>query len=473
MIASGMGTNRELQRKIQHLNLRAGWGETPQLLKANAVQALQWHVDRLFQDAEKVQDLTAIDDPTKGHEKEVGKFKMGVLFERSKKDLKELNLHWLDQMADSKAPLREKLTLFWHDHFATNVPVGYLMQVQNNTLRRLALGKFGDLLHAVAKDPAMLIYLNNQQNKKGHPNENFAREVMELFTLGIGNYAEADIKEAARAFTGWQVNAIGQYEFNARQHDAGHKTVLGQSGNLTGEAVIDILIAHPQMAKHLALKLFAWFVNPIPHAESIATIEKWLVQSQLDIGKTLRNIFLADWFYADEHLGALVKSPVELLVQYKRLLKMELPNTNYLLKIQQSLGQMLFFPPNVAGWPNGTQWIDSSTLLLRMKLPLVLFGADEFEIAVKLDLDDEGPDISETNIPKKMKAEVNWKDFIATFSELSEQEIPKALVDAMIVAPHQRIDLGNLLKFADPSSKTEMIKSLALRVMALPEFQLK
>jgi uncharacterized protein (DUF1800 family) len=465
--------DRVQQRKIQHLYLRAAWGETPQFLKANAAQPLQWHVDRLFRDAEKINDLTAIADPTKGHEKEVGRFKMGVLFERSKKDLKELNLHWLDQMADSKAPLQEKITLFWHDHFATNVPVGYLMQVQNNTLRRLALGKFGDLLHAVAKDPAMLIYLNNQQNKKGHPNENFAREVMELFTLGIGNYAETDIKEAARAFTGWQVNAIGQYEFNSRQHDKDHKTVLGKSGNLTGEQVLDILLAHPQTAKHLARKLYAWFVNPIPDLTSITAIENWLLQSQLDIGKTLRNIFLADWFYADQHFGALVKSPVELLIQYKRLLKMKLPHTNFMLKVQSALGQMLFFPPNVAGWPNGTQWIDSSTLVLRMKLPLVLFGADEFEIAVKIDLDDEGPDISETNIPKMMKANVEWKEFTAAFAELSEQEIPQALVDALIVAPQQRIDLVNLLKFADPGSKIEMIKSLALRVMALPEFQLK
>ncbi len=464
---------RARQRKIQHLYLRAAWGETPQFLKENAAKPLEWHVDRLFGDAASIVDLKLVADPTKGHEKEVGKFKLGVLFERSKKDLKELNLHWLAQIAESKAPLREKLTLFWHDHFASNVPVGYLMQVQNNTLRRLALGKFGDLLHVVAKDPAMLIYLNNQQNKKGHPNENFAREVMELFTLGIGNYTENDVKEAARAFTGWQVNAQGQYEFNTRQHDGGPKAVLGKSGSLSGESVLDILIDHPQTAKHLARKLYAWFVNPVPENAHTAEIESWLVQSQLNIGKTLRNLFLADWFYADEHLGALVKSPVELLVEYRRLLKMELPNTTFLLKIQQSLGQMLFFPPNVAGWPNGTQWIDSSTLLLRMKLPLVLFGADEFEIAVKTDLDDEGPDISETNIPKKMKADVEWKSFLSAFDTVTMDDVPQALVDALIVAPQDRIDMANLRKFADPASKLEMIKSLALRIMALPEFQLK
>jgi uncharacterized protein (DUF1800 family) len=463
----------EAFRKIQHLYLRAGFGEHLRFLQENAEKPLEWHVNRLFDLSKVGVDLAHIADPTKGHEKEVGKFKMGVLFERSKKDLKELNLHWLDRMATAEGQLREKLTLFWHDHFATSVPVGYLMQVQNNTLRRAALGKFGELLHAVAKDPAMLIYLNNQQNKKGQPNENFAREVMELFTLGIGNYSESDIKEAARAFTGWQVNAIGKFEFNQRQHDFGEKIIFGKSGNFTGEAVLDMLIQHPQTAKHLAQKIHAWFVHEQPNPTEIAAIEKVLRSSNLDIGMTLRAIFLSEWFYSPENMGALVKSPVELLVEFKRLLRMDIRRTQLLLKAQTALGQVLFFPPNVAGWPNGRQWIDSSTLLLRMKLPLVLFGADEFDIATKEDLDNEGPDLPTESAPQAFKAEVDWGPFLEAFTGVEQSLMAEALVNALVVAPQSRIDFQNLKAFADTDSKQEYIQSLAIRVMALPEFQLK
>ncbi len=460
-------------RKLQHLYLRAGFGESPQFLKENADKPLDWHVERLFSDSKSFQDLQLLPDPTAGHEREVGKFKMGVIFMRSKKELKELNLHWLDRMATANGQLREKLCLFWHDHFATNVPVGYLMQVQNNTLRAHALGKFDRLLHNIAKDPAMLIYLNNQQNKKGHPNENFAREVMELFTLGIGNYTENDVKEAARAFTGWQVTATGKYEFNARQHDFGNKAVLGKTDEWTGEDILDMLATHPQTSRHLAKKLYGWFVNDQPHPERILEIEKNLKDSQLDIGLTLKQLFLSEWFYSPENIGALVKSPVELLVQFKRLLKMDLRREQLLLKAQTALGQVLFFPPNVAGWPNGTQWIDSSTLLLRMKLPLVLFGADAFDIAVKGDLEDEGPDISMTEIPKQFKAESDWKEFLHAFAGLSENELLQAIVDALLVCPQVRVDLDNLRQYGDNSSPNSLIQSLAIRVMALPEFQLK
>lgn len=464
---------RTAQRNLRHLYLRAGFGESPEFIQSHSEKSLDWHLNRLFTESGKVEDLRHLPDPTRGHEHEVGKFKMGVLFMRSKKELKELNLHWLERMATTATQVREKMTLFWHDHFATSVPVGYLMQVQNNTLRRHALGRFGDLLHAVAKDPAMLIYLNNQQNRKGHPNENFAREVMELFTLGIGNYTEQDIKEAARAFTGWQVSMTGQYTFNERQHDDGPKTVLGTSGRLTGEQVLDLLIAHPQTTQHLATKLYSAFVSPIPDAGHIQEIAGWLSESKLDIGATLRRLFLSDWFYYDEHLGALVKSPVELLVEYRRLLGMEMRQELMLLKLQKALGQVLFFPPNVAGWPNGTQWIDSSTLLLRMKLPLVALGADAFEITVKPDLEDEGPDISESEAPRQFRAEVDWKRFTGAFTEVTDADLPQTIVDALFTCPQDRVELSLLRDYADHSSRTDLIRSLTIRVLALPEFQLK
>ena len=231
-------------RHLQHLYKRAGFCAEPLFVRNSVQQSLIWHVQKLFSDSNRYDSLDLIDDPTNGRDKDVGKFKLGVLFVRSRKDLKKLNLAWLDKMAQTKAQLRERMTFFWHNHFATSVQLGYLMQVQNNTFRKHALGKFGDLLHAIAKDPAMLIYLNNQQNRKNHPNENFAREVMELFCLGEGHYTEKDIKEAARAFTGWQVSGSGRYVFNKKQHDFGEKTFFGKTGNITGEDILDMLISH-------------------------------------------------------------------------------------------------------------------------------------------------------------------------------------------------------------------------------------
>ena len=161
---------------------------------------------------------------------------------KSQEQLKELNLSWIEKMTANNNPLLERLTFFWHNHFATSVPFAYLMQQQNNTIRKFALGKFSDLLFAIAKDPAMIIYLNNQQNKKTAPNENFAREVMELFTLGEGKYSENDIKEAARAFTGWNSNKKGEFEFIAKDHDDTEKEFLGKKGNFNGDDILKIIL---------------------------------------------------------------------------------------------------------------------------------------------------------------------------------------------------------------------------------------
>jgi uncharacterized protein (DUF1800 family) len=200
------------QQQIQHLYLRAGFGETPAVIKQKMNISIDKLVDELFNNSKQYKQLTYLENPADSNE--VSNFKILLLLLRSRDQMQELNIDWLNNIYITKAVLREKMTLFWHDHFATSTQLAYLMQVQNNTLRKHALGKFDKLLHAIATDPAMIIYLNNQQNKKDAPNENFAREVMELFTLGEGNlYTEKDIKEAARAFTGWTVNKRGKFEW--------------------------------------------------------------------------------------------------------------------------------------------------------------------------------------------------------------------------------------------------------------------
>jgi uncharacterized protein (DUF1800 family) len=176
--------------------------------------------------------------------------------------MNELNLDWLKMLADEDAALRERMTYFWHGHFATSTPLAWLMQVQNNTLRKHALGNFKTLLHEVAKDPAMIIYLNNQQNKKESPNENFARELLELFTLGRDQgYTEQDIKEAARAFTGWSVNMKGEFEKNPKEHDDGEKSFMGKTGNFDGEDIIDILLENKRVSIFISEKVYTELVN--------------------------------------------------------------------------------------------------------------------------------------------------------------------------------------------------------------------
>jgi uncharacterized protein (DUF1800 family) len=291
--------------------------------------------------------------------------------------LQRLNVFWTDRLAGTKGILRERMTYFWHNHFATNVPFAVLMQEQNNTIRKHALGSFKELLTAIARDPAMILYLNNQQNKKKAPNENFAREVMELFTIGIGNYTENDIKEAARAFTGWHINLKGYYEFDVAAHDDGEKTFMGQKGNLDGTDIIRILLEQKATAVFICRKIYKEFVNPVIDEKRVHELADYFRENDYNIGLLMYKLFSGDWFYDAKNIGVKIKSPVELIVGMKRLVNLKWEDEMSQVKVQKSLGQILFFPPNVAGWPGDRNWIDSSSLLLRMNLPALLFTSSE------------------------------------------------------------------------------------------------
>src|SRR5450432_4935955 len=222
---------------------------------------------------------------------------------------------WVEEMLATPSPLTERMTLFWHNHFVSSqqkVKLAELMYRQNVTLRANALGNFGVLLHAIGRDPAMVIYLDSAQNRKGTPNENFAREVMELFTLGEGNYTEQDVKEAARAFTGWSLDRTsGQFVFRRFIHDDGVKTVLGRTGNLDGDQVLDILLAQPATAEFVTSKLWREFVSPDPDPREVRRIAQLFRSSNYDIKVALRALLTCDAFWAPENRGTLVKSPVE------------------------------------------------------------------------------------------------------------------------------------------------------------------
>ncbi len=293
----------------------------------------------------------------------------------------ELRTWWLEEMLVTTSPLTERLTLFWHNHFVSSqqkVRYTRLLYDQNVLLRRHAVGNFGALLHAVAKDPAMVIYLDSASNRKGKPNENFAREAMELFTLGEGNYTEADVREAARAFTGWSIDPdSGDFKWRPALHDDGVKTVLGQSGNFDGDAVLDLLLSRSQTAEFVVAKLWREFVSPEPDATEVRRVARKFHLSNYEIKVALRELLLSPAFWTPENRGALIKSPVDLVVGTMHALDFEVGDPLPLALVVAQLGQNLFAPPNVKGWPGGEAWINSSTLLARKGFTERIFRADE------------------------------------------------------------------------------------------------
>lgn len=281
--------------------------------------------------------------------------------------ISDYQTYWLYRMTETSAPLTEKMTLFWHDHFATSfrkVNNVSLMVQQNELFRKYALGSFYDLLIEVGKDPAMVIWLDGNSNKKGKPNENYAREVMELFTLGIGNYSEEDVKEAARAFTGWSVNKEDNYKisFNSKQHDTGTKKVLSESGNFNEHTVVDVLFHQAALSRHMASKLLQAFATADPP-------EEWVNQVAADfkdsatVGDVLHKLFLSERFYKTEYRRAIIKSPAEYVAWIIRAY--QIPLSKGYVSAMRKMGQELFLPPDVSGWVEGTSWLMSSSLLAR------------------------------------------------------------------------------------------------------------
>ncbi len=288
----------------------------------------------------------------------------------------ELQAWWMREMLETPDPLVERMTLFWHGHFTSSlreVRVPQLLYRQNVLLRSHALGNYRALLHAVARDPAMLLYLDNQQNRRDAPNENFARELLELFTLGEGHYSEADVREAARAFTGWKmVPPEGRFAVNPRQHDDGEKRFLGATGRLDGDDVIGRILAQPRAAEFIVAKLWREFVSPVPESRRAATLAS-MFRRDYEIAPLVEALLRISVELPDRDAGQLVKSPVEFVVGTLRSLELPLPPRAAALACTQ-LGQTLLAPPNVRGWPGGNQWITTQTLLARREFVLALSG---------------------------------------------------------------------------------------------------
>jgi len=474
--------------KNQHLLWRAGFGPMAEnaadldkvsqkelwalLLKTSAkapekINVAQNLVDGLYKG---IQDVAKMQKPelTNDQKKQIR--------EQSREDLKNLNILWLEEMINSEAQLREKMSLFWHGHFACRVINSYFQQELLQIIRENALGNFKDMLMAVSKSPSMLQFLNNQQNKKQHPNENFAREVMELFTMGRGNYTENDVKESARAFTGWAFDLNGEFVFRRFQHDDGKKTVLGKTGNFTGEDIINLLLEQKQTAKFICKKIYKYFVNDTVDDEKVQLLADGFYKSGYDIKKLMEDIFTSTWFYDEKNTGTKIKSPIELLAGIRRLLPMEMENDQAQLLFQKTLGQILFYPPNVAGWPGGKSWIDSSSLMLRLRIPQILSANDIMDIRPKTDDDVQGGMMEMTakrikEVTKGGTAKIDWALVSKVFEATPREKLLQKITDT-VLQTKGHVNDALLEKYLNNENRENFVKSVIINLMSTPEYQL-
>ena len=446
------------QLQLAHLLRRAGFGASPREWADFSKLGLAGTTDYLLH-PEKVEDsMSAL-------QKQVG----GDLVDFE--DLNSVRNWWVYRMTHSPRPLEEKMTLFWHNHFATanyKVDSARRMWNQNETLRRYGLGDFRVLLQKVASDPAMLIWLDGAQNSAGSPNENFAREVMELFTLGReGGYSETDVKEAARCFTGWRwADTPSNFVYDPGRHDDGEKTVLGETGNWHGADICDILARHPATAKRLTSRLHQFLVGSEPSDAESARLCATYFQSGFEIRAVMEQILKSDSFYAPGARNTKIKSPVEFTVMTLKTLDVPLSSARDLSGALALMGQDLFNPPNVKGWSEGRDWINSRTLLARVNFASQL--ADEmnrrvslFDTLRELDASESSP--TNANRPAS-----------AAPSEVVDS-LWNALSRGVEMAPQTR---ATLLKYAtdgkpDVTQLSEnKVQGLINLMVSLPEYQL-
>lgn len=390
--------------EARHLLLRAGFGGTPDQIRTLAEWGAEKSVDYLLNyeevpDADRPLpdrfDRDIIRPPTEDERRLYAnarsrsdedtlaqlRLRQQEAERGDRRQMREIQKWWLARMISSPRPLQEKMTLFWHGHFATSfrtIENSYHMYMQNQLFRAHAAGNFGDLLGAIIRDPAMLAYLDNNDSRKDMPNENLARELMELFALGLGNYTERDIKEGARALTGYGFRD-DSFEFNPENHDNGRKTILGVTGTLDGEGFVRAILNQRACSQFICRKLYRFFAAeidvtarekdlPKEAAGMIAEMDRALRGSSYEIRPALRELFLSEHFYSDAVVREQIKSPVDLIVGTVRSMHTPTRDLSVLLDALDLMGQNLFFPPSVKGWDGGRSWVNTSTLYVRQNI---------------------------------------------------------------------------------------------------------
>lgn len=459
-------------RHLQHLYLRAGFGIGYEKLNKLKSKSKAENVSELFSGAQKSFpleiDLSELKELVMPYKEMIklrkDKKEFMALQKKSRQKIQELNYAWIDRLKNPTSVLNEKMTLFWANVFVCRDNNVFHIQNYNNTLRKYALGDFREFVKAIAKEASMSKYLNNRQNVKESPNENFARELMELFTLGIGNYTEQDIKESARAFTGWSFKMNGEYFLRRRKHDYGEKTFFGKTGSFDGDDIIDIILEQKQCARFICGKIYSYFVNPEINENHLEELTQ-LFYKDYNIKKLMRHIFKSKWFYNDENIGVKIKSPIELLVGIQNVVPVEFQKRKQLLYLQKMMGQILLNPPNVAGWKGDKNWIDSNTLMFRLKLPSLLLSNAVINLDEKGDFEDSFEDYykNQKNRKRYLKITKSWDDFEKQYTDVSPEELKEILIVSTIDRDTE--DFLSNLKINDN-------KEYCVQLMSIPEYQL-
>ena len=455
-------------KEIQHLYWRAGFGMLPNQFKKAEKKSKKSLIKALFDNSKSYTpltvDTTVIEQKTRAAYKNKDKKARAEIQKMNRELIREFNRAWVDRLVNPKEILRERMTLFWANHFVVRDNRIDFAQNYNNMLRENALGNFGDFVKAMSKQAAMLKYLNNKQNVKQSPNENFARELMELFTLGKGNYTEDDIKESARAFTGYFHDIKGEFQIRNRRHDDLPKTFFGKQGNFDGDDIIDLILEEKQCARFISEKIYRYFVNDEINTSHINEMTD-IFYEDYNIEKLMRFVFSSDWFYDEKNIGTKIKSPIDLLVGIQNVVPMKFKKKKALYAIQKGLGQVLLFPPNVAGWKGGKNWIDSNTIILRMRYPSVLLNSTHISIKKKGDFGDPlGQFVKRKG--KKLnyfKVDADWATFNSNFKKINTN----ALQDFLIVP---EINQGTKT-YLDSLSKSSM-QEYCVQLMSIPEYQM-
>jgi uncharacterized protein (DUF1800 family) len=390
--------------------------------------------------------------------------------QKDRKKFHALQHWWLRQMVDSPRPMREKLTLLWHDHFATSyqkVKDTFLMHQQNQLLRHHAAGHFGRLLKGIIHDPAMLQYLDNQRNRKRHPNENLGRELLELFTLGEGHYTERDIKEAARALTGYAFDD-NRFVFRKPWHDGGKKQILGYTGRINGDDLVRILLRRKACSEYVAYKLYQHFVADVPPdpkripdwaKRMIVQLGADLRQQDYQIRPVLRKLLTSEHFYDPGIVGQKVKSPAQLLAGTARMMQTPMRHPVWLRRGMMWMGQELFQPPNVAGWEHGQAWINTSTLFVRQNLAAYLIT---------------GEYRGKRRVPKN-QADYDPMPLIEPCDSRDPVQVTDYLLNAFVgehVPSERRQPIVQFAKDQGDRLNADSLSQLLVLITAMPEYQL-
>lgn len=483
--------------KSRHLLNRAGFGipysRSNELVRMGLSKAVSAFVDVQavednFTDPSWVQekfDADAIAMAAKLLGKDEGENLMKQARQEERQQIHQLQFWWLKRMTQTKRPLQEKMALFWHGHFATsaqkikNASANYHL---NQIFRKNGMGNFKTLVTQVGQSPAMLRYLDNMQNVKGKPNENWARELMELFTLGIGNYTEQDIKEAARAFTGW-TQRNGEFFNNVRQHDFGPKTFLGRTGNFDGNQIIDILFEQKAVSEFLPKKLWEFFVHEEPSPALVAELSQVFRENQFEIAPLLRAIFLSNAFYSASAMKNQIKSPIQLLLGLFDGLELDFLNSSEeeekqirgrLLQLaMRQLGQELFFPPNVKGWPGNRAWINTNTILIRYNLSAFLVNGVQPQNPRRLELDEMIDSAEQERMNRRFekiqnRAPFNAMAFFAPYEGFTLGEVIDFLTDRFLGQNLDHEQRNMLIQAFQVGSETTV-----LSLQSIPERHLR